>query len=119
VYGDVDGGGPRTTKETRGGPNAGRAVDYAAVQEYGVAHSWKIEPVYYSNAWARSQKSRVLSVSGLPRALSFLLNGKRVIVRSVTHPGLKERPFMRKGLRDMEAEIIDGLNAELRDFLAS
>ena len=119
IRGQVEAGGPRTTKETLGGPRAGQPVDYAGVQEAGVAHSWQIRPVLFSSAWAISQKSRVLSVSGLPRALAFLLNGKLMIVRSVTIPGLQERPYMRKGLADMEAEITEGLNQELAKLLSA
>lgn len=118
IRGAVEAGGPRTTKETLGGPHAGEPVDYAAVQEEGVAHSWKIQPVQFSSAWAVSQKSRALSVSGLPKALAFVLNGKLLIVRSVTIPGLKERPYMRKGLADMEAEITESLNQELSRMLS-
>ena len=116
VRGVVEAGGPGTTKETLGGPQAGQLVDYAAVQEMGVPHPWTIQPVAASSGWAISQKLRVLSVKGLPQALAFVLNGKLVIVRSVTHPGLRERPFMRSGLADMEAEIIAGLNKTFAEF---
>lgn len=116
IHGEVEAGGPATTKEIKGGPQAGQLVDYAAVQEIGVAHPWKIQPVAMSSAWAISQKVRVHSVSGLPQALSFLLNGKQIIVRSVTHPGLRERPFMRSGLADMEAQIIAELSETLSGF---
>jgi len=117
IVGEVEAGGPRTTKETLGGPQAGQFVDYAAVQEGGVSHSWKIQPVLYSSAWAISNKARVLSVEGLPRALAFMFNGKLIITRSVTHPGLKERPYMRQGLKDMEAQIISELTAEFNGLL--
>ncbi len=118
ITGAVEAGGPRTTKETLGGPNAGRLVDYALVQEEGVYHSWTIQPVLYSSAFALSQKSRVLSVKGLPKALAFLLNGKLMILRSVTHPGLSQRPFMRYGLQEMEEQIVAGLNQTLADQLS-
>jgi hypothetical protein len=119
IVGDVEAGGPRTTKETMGGPRAGQLVDYAAVQEMGVAHPWVIRPVLFSSAWALSQKTRALSVSGLPRALRFIFNGKVMIVRSVTHPGLRERPFMRRGLASMEAEIIADFQHEIQRLLGS
>src|SRR5215471_20212754 len=51
ITGFVEAGGPKTTKLTLGGENAGQAVDYAAVQELGVGHAWKIQPVLYSSAW--------------------------------------------------------------------
>jgi len=118
IKGSVEAGGPRTTKETLGGPNAGQLVDYAGVQEAGVAHSWTIRPVLDNTAWALSQKKRVLSVRGLPKALAFLLNGKLVIVKSVLHPPLRERPFMRQSLADMSAQIEAELNEELTRQLA-
>lgn len=91
IHGEVQAGGPRTTKTTL---KSGAQVDYAAVQHEGIPHSFQILPFN-------------------KRALSFLLDGKRIIVRSVTHPGLKARPFMRQGLEDMQAQIIEELNAEV------
>lgn len=114
IIGGVTGGGPRTRTETKGGPNAGRVLDYARIQEEGVPHSWMIQPVLYSSAWAVSQKKRVLG-PGLPQALAFLAEGKLVIVRSVLHPPLPSRPFMRQPLHDMEAEIVEGLSARFKE----
>lgn len=88
ITGSVQAGGPKTTKVTL---KSGRAVDYAAVQEYGVGHSYQILPFN-------------------KKALAFLFDGKQVIVKSVQHPGLMPRPFMRGELQNMEEYIV----AELR-----
>lgn len=42
------------------------------------------------------------------KALSFVIDGKRIFTQSVT---LKERSFMRSSLTDMKQMIIDGLTA--------
>lgn len=101
----VQAGGPRTTKETLGGPRAGQLVDYAAVQEMGAPHPWKIEPVLYSIAWALSTKSRATS-GGLPKALAFKMGGNMILRRSVMHPGLIARPFLREALTEMKEQIV-------------
>ena len=95
IRGEVQAGGPRTTKVTL---KSGTEVDYAAVQEYGIYHSYTIAPFN-------------------KKMLSFLLNGKRIFAKLVTHPGLKQRPFMRYGLQEMEDEIINGLNEEFTALL--
>jgi hypothetical protein len=91
IRGEVQAGGPGTTKVTL---KSGAAVDYAAVQHAGISHSFQILPFN-------------------KKALSFLIDGKKIIVRSVTHPGLKARPFMQQGLDDMQEQIIAELNAEV------
>ncbi|HVI09585.1 MAG TPA: hypothetical protein VND65_14950 [Candidatus Binatia bacterium] len=96
IRGNVEAGGPKTTKTVL---HSGVEVDYAAVQEVGIYHSYRILPFN-------------------KKALAFLLNEKLVIVRSVTHPGLKERPFMRYGLQEMETEIIEGLSKTLTEILS-
>jgi hypothetical protein len=85
IVGQVAGGGRETTKETK---KSGRLVDYARVQEQGATGPWIIEPFP-------------------PRkALAFMVGGKLVIVRRVTHPGLAARPYMRSELQNMESEIV-------------
>lgn len=117
IHGEVQAGGARTTKETLGGPNAGRPVDYAAVQEEGVAHGWEIQPVLYGIAQAVSQRNR--AIAGLPRALAFVVGGRTVIVRRVWHPPLVPRPFMQSGLEDMETKIIADLKAAISEAIAA
>ena len=97
IHGEVQAGGPRTTKITL---KSGAEVDYAAVQEYGIYHTFTIAPFN-------------------KKMLSFVLNGKRVFAKMVTHPGLKQRPYMRHGLQEMEEEIITGLNEEFTAFLGN
>ena len=91
IRGTVEGGGPRTTKRTL---KSGALVDYAAVQEAGIYHTYEILPFN-------------------KKALAFMLNGKLIITKLVTHPGLTQRPFMRHGLQEMEEQIIAGLSEEL------
>ena len=39
------------------------------------------------------------------KALAFMMGGKQVIVRSVYHPPIKERSFMRSSLAEMREQI--------------
>jgi hypothetical protein len=110
ITGAVKAGGELTLKVTQGGANAGQKVDYAGVQEYGVAHDWVINPVLLANAQAMEYvRLRLRRDSSLPEALAFLWNGKKMILRRVTHPALEARPFMRAALKEMTPEIIAGL----------
>ena len=109
IVGGVTATGP--IRQTQGGPNAGRRVNIAVIQEEGVPHSWEIQPVLYGIAWARHQKKRALhgigarEHGGMPMALAFMLGGKQVIVRRVLHPPLVARPFMHTAQQEMEAQI--------------
>ncbi len=96
VVGYVDAGGPKTTKRTK---RSGVEVDYAAVQHEGISHSYQILPFD-------------------KKALAFMLDGKRVITKSVTHPGLRARPFLRQTLEEMQEQIVAELQAELDAILA-
>lgn len=125
VTGVVTGGGPETTKETLGGPNAGTAVDYAAVQEEGVPHSWEINPVLYGIAYSLSREVKDRAIhgegaagGGLPLALAFEVGGETVIVRRVIHPPLRARPFMMAGITDMEPKILNDLKAAITNAIA-
>lgn len=96
IIGGVTAGGPRTTTITK---KSGREVDYAAVQEYGVAASYEILPFE-------------------KKALAFLLDGKQVIARRVLHPPLAARPYMREALEEMTPEITEGLQQAVRDAIS-
>ena len=52
------------------------------------------------------------------RALAFVTNGKQVFARSVFHPGIAARPFMRTSLEenavDIRAQLQAALDAELK-----
>lgn len=95
VHGEVQYGGPRTTKRTL---SSGQVVDYAAVQERGGTRAYTIVPF---------QK----------KALAFMRQGNLIIVRSVYHPPLEARPFARSELQNMEGQIVDGLREALRESL--
>jgi hypothetical protein len=95
IIGQVQAGGPRTTKITL---KSGAEVDYAAVQEYGVDHGWEILPFN-------------------KRALAFVLDGKLLIRKSVWHPPLEARPFMRSELANMEGMIAAELQAAFLESL--
>jgi hypothetical protein len=60
---------------------------YGIFHEYGVAHPWTI----------RARPGGVLA---------FNAGGEMVFRRQVTHPGLRERSFMRSGLADRRDDII-------------
>ena len=71
--------------------SVGTNVKYGRFQEFGVDHSWQILP-----------KSA--------RVLAFEIGGKTIFARSVTHPPLPERSFLRSALREMTPRI----EAEMR-----
>jgi len=49
------------------------------------------------------------------KALRFFIDGRAIIRRSVMHPPIKERSFMRSSLEDMRSQIIEDLqNAAAR-----
>jgi hypothetical protein len=73
---------------------AGGPAWYGAVHEFGTTRAFDIVPVN-------------------KKALSFLLDGKRVIVKRVHHPPFKERSFMRTALAEMEPQIVAELQAEV------
>lgn len=96
VTAGVLGGGPETTVTAK---RTGRVADFAAVQEFGGISSYVILPVD-------------------KKALAFELHGARVVVRSVLHPPLRARAFMRGGLADMRPEIIAGFQAAVAEAAA-
>ncbi len=87
VGGVTAGGTPATSKTTL---RSGITYDIARIQEYGVGHGWEIVPFN-------------------KKALAFIMDGKQMIRRSVFHPPLEARPFMRSELQNMEGQIIDEL----------
>lgn len=88
IVGGVTAGGPRTTTITK---KSGAEVDYAAVQEYGVSHSYEILPIE-------------------KRALRFLMDSKPIFAARVLHPPLEARPYMRTALEEFGPDIVAGLN---------
>ena len=97
IHGEVQAGGPRTTKRTL---RSGAEVDYAAVQEYGGRAAYDIIPF--------SKK-----------ALAFMVQGQRVVVKIVHHPPLEARPYMRSELQNSETQIVAELQAALGEALNS
>ena len=74
----------------------GTNVQYAKYQEFGISHSWPIKP-----------KSA--------RALAFEVGGKTIFRKSVTHPGLPERSFLRSALHEMEPKIRQTLEDAVKE----
>jgi phage gpG-like protein len=70
--------------------SVGTNIRYARIHEYGVDHPWLIE--------AKAAK-----------ALRFEIGGRTVFARSVRHPPLPERSFLRSALREMQPKIEAGL----------
>lgn len=80
---------------------AGSASWYGKLYEYetaggtgGVPHSWEI-------------------VATNARALNFVMSGRDVFVKSVTHPGLALRPFMTDSLNENADRIAGELQAAI------
>jgi hypothetical protein len=84
--------------------SVGPEAPYAKFQEYGVDHSWVIEAKAYSNVETHGRHS-----------LHFNVGGADVFASKVTHPGLKERSFMRRGLVDQREEIIATIRYEVNE----
>jgi hypothetical protein len=90
--------------EVSGDSVVGRVVvdstaPYGLYQEYGVAHPWTIR--------AKRPGGR----------LRFAAGGGYVFRREVTHPGLKERSFMRSALADRRDDIIRRIRASVADAM--
>jgi hypothetical protein len=66
----------------------GPEAPYGKFQEFGVAHPWTITATNTS-------------------ALRFMIGGRAVFAKSVTHPGLPERSFMRRGLTEETPKLRD------------
>lgn len=81
-----------TTSESEVTATVGTNVRYGRVHEFGVSHSWLIE--------ARNARS-----------LRFQIGGRTIFRRSVTHPPLPERSFLRSALAEMRPQIEAGLTA--------
>ncbi len=94
ILGTVTGGGTPGVRHTT--LRSGVTYDIAVLQERGVPHGWVIEPFTM-------------------KALAFQMDGRQMILRRVFHPGLKERPFMRSALHDMEAQITSELKTAFLD----
>jgi phage gpG-like protein len=73
-------------------------VPYAGYQEFGVPHSW---PITATSA----------------RALAFEVGGQTIFRKSVMHPPLPERSFMRSSLREMEPRIRAELEADVSEVV--
>jgi hypothetical protein len=69
---------------------AGGPAFYGRLHEYGTDRSYRIVPVN-------------------KKALAFILDGKKVVVKSVLHPPIKERSFMRTSFAEMQDRIIEGI----------
>ena len=77
----------------------GAEAPYGIVHEYGVKHPWTITAHGVTVAAAGKAGLDVSGIEGA-KALRFVLGGSVIFAKSVTHPGLKERPFMRRGLTE-------------------
>jgi hypothetical protein len=105
----------RTIKVTL---KSGEEVDYAAVQEVGVAHSWIIEPF--------NKKALAFTLNGKAQMLSTLSSGfaspqsfAEIVTKKVIHPPLEARPFMRTAIEEMTPEIIAELKASVEGLLGA
>jgi phage gpG-like protein len=79
--------------------SVGTNIRYAKVHEYGVAQPW------------------VIAAKG--RALRFETGGRVIFRRSVRHPPLPERSFLRSALADMRPAIEAGLREAVAQAIRS
>lgn len=86
-----------TGTTVRGQLTVDRTAPYGVFHEFGVAHSWVIRPRRPGGV------------------LAFSAGGQMVFAREVTHPGLKERSFMRSALADRRADIVARISAAVGD----
>jgi hypothetical protein len=82
-----------------GGVQAGGGAQwYMRLQNEGVPHAWTILP-----------KNK--------KALSFMMNGNRVVVKSVVHPPLPARHFMETSQAEMQETIVARLQKAVTEGL--
>ena len=77
--------------------SVGTNIRYARPHEYGVAHPW--------------------TIAAKGRALRFVIGGRVIFRRSVRHPPLPERSFLRSALADMAPRIDEGLREAVAQSL--
>lgn len=88
--------------------SVGSEAHYGFYHEYGVDHPWTIQAKQYSNIETHHAHS-----------LHWSSGGDEFFAASVTHPGLEERSFMRRGLADQHDEIITTIREEVHAAVAS
>jgi len=81
---------------------AGGAAHYGVYHENGIPHAWEI----------RVAKSRALAFQ-----LGVKENARKIFARSVVHPPLAQRSFMRSALQESENEIRRELAQAVADVL--
>lgn len=69
----------------------GKEAWYGKLHEFGVNKTWEIKPKH-------------------AKALRFIVQGEVVYTKRVMHPGLKEKSFMRRGLRENRSRLVDIIN---------
>jgi HK97 gp10 family phage protein len=79
---------------------AGGPAFYGRFHEFGTSKSYVIVPVN-------------------KQALSFLMGNRRVTVKSVLHPPIKERSFMRSAQAEMKEEFIAGMQETVNQLLSA
>jgi hypothetical protein len=67
-------------------------------------------PAFYGRIFENGGKSTYTILATKKRALSFIMDGKRVFAKSVNHPALKARPFMKPSEDENRAKIFKELN---------
>ena len=72
-------------------------VDYAMYQEFGTASRGEFHGAPYTITPKNAQ------------FLVFYVNGKRVVTKKVTHPGIKARPYLRPAVKEAFGELFDKL----------
>lgn len=93
IAGEAELAGDKITGSVSG---AGGPAFYGRFHEYGTTNAYTIVPTN-------------------KKALAFMLGGKQVIVRSVLHPPIQERSFMRSSLADLRDQIVADLQAAFEE----
>ena len=76
----------------------GPQVEYGKYQEFGTGTRGEFPTKPYE-----------IRPKGGRKFLSFTVNGKKVVVRRVTHPGVPPRPFMRPAIEQVLGELTTSL----------
>lgn len=97
----------RMRRRLEGLVGVGRAAWYGKAHEFGVGRSWVIR-ARGAHSVISTQKERAAT-----RALRFVVNGKVIYRKSVTHPPMKERSFLRRALAEQTPLLIETINREV------
>lgn len=74
---------------------------------------------YYAKFQERGTSGPYQIVAANGKALAFILDGKQMFRRAITHPGLPAKLFMASSVQELEGDVVEGLQNAVGDVLAA